>query len=207
MYGSGASSAGTTDRGARRGTPKPRLVGVEREPPLDLGVDLGVQGRRSPPARRWLTARAASSATAGRLTQLGHEPSGVCRARNEIRSIPIFARRGVPAGSSRMISTSFAIITSGSRRSHSRSQVDDPIPERVAGLRLRPAAEGVADLGPQVVDGLSVAHRRGERVIQIGQDPLAQVGQGRAEVRGLAGERVDAVVVRKADRTPGFPRP
>ncbi len=65
----------------------------------------------------------------------------------------------------------------------------------MARLCLGPADEGIADLGPQLVDGLPVAHRRGERVVEIGQDPLPQVGQGHAEVGGLAGQGLDAVVV------------
>ena len=102
--------------------------------------------------------------------------------------------------SSRMISISLATMTSGSstwRWCVAKSMIRSPKAWRASAVG--PLLHRVADLGAQLVDGLDVADRCGELVVHLGQELLAQVEQLDLEVRLLAAQLLDAVVVGEGD--------
>ena len=64
-------------------------------------------------------------------------------------------------------------------------------------LRLVALIEGVADFALEGLHGLDLADRARELVVEVGQEPLAQVQQLDVEVRLLAAKLLHAIVVRE----------
>ena len=68
--------------------------------------------------------------------------------------------------------------------------LDDLVGEVVARPVEGVALEPLADVGPERVEVLEVAHRPGEVVVELGQDLLAQLLEVDREVGLLAGQRL-----------------